>query len=80
MSISEIIKISFFVSIWVFFFQVTTGLLFVAMKRTLSHFVASREVKKGQTRCSQVFHCHCEKRNPHVGSPHVNETNMVVWE
>ncbi len=81
MSIQEIIKTSFFVTIWLFTFQIATGLLLVAVKRTLRQFLTSREVKKGQTRCRQVFHCHCEKMNGEShGKMHVNETNMVVWE
>ena len=81
MTIAEIIKTAFFVTIWLFTFQIATGLLFVAIKRTLNQFVAARKIKKGQTRCGEVFHCHCEKMNGEShGKMHVNETNMVVWE
>jgi len=78
MNINEIVKLSFFASIWLFVFQISAGLLFVAVKRTLRQVVASRQIKNGLARCQDVFHCHCEKQNGHDHN-HVNETNMVVW-
>jgi hypothetical protein len=78
MNLQEIIKTSFFVSIWVFMFQIAAGLLFYTVKKTLRQIITAKQIKNGQTRCQDVFHCHCEKDAGHEHS-HVNETNMVVW-